>query len=171
MAQKFTEKVLGLSTLDKEDLLKVYSAVLQASQYDAFVSDGKSFRLLEGSVRKHKSGVYIFKPNATLQSLLDGKNVPKLLKIEENRFASYIRLSLAKDEPTCTNAKQGAASLSVEELPKNCSTCTRKKKVTFYDGEFCLCQHTHKQVDEYIKQRTRDKGCPLIQVNKQESAR
>lgn len=165
MGQKFTEKVLGLSTLDKEDLLRLYSAVLQASQYDAFVSDGKCFRLLEGSVRKHKSGVYIFTPNATLQSLLDGKNVPKLLKIEESRFTSYIRLSLAKDEHTKPEFKNSEL-LIVPELPKSCANCSQKKSVSFYDGEFYLCQHTHRQVEEYVTQHTKDPKCPLVLSDK-----
>lgn len=168
MGQKFSEKVLGLSTLDKEDLLKVYSAVLQAAQYDAFVSDGQSFRLLEGSVRKHKSGVYIFTPNQNLKSLLEGKNLPKLLKIEESRFAAYIRLALAKDEPVQKEAKLAAEFYAVEELPHSCANCSRKKKISFYDGDFYLCQHTHKQVDEYMNSHTRDSSCPLV-INKKEA--
>lgn len=168
MGQKFSEKILGLSTLDKEDLLKVYSAVLQAAQYDAFVSDGQSFRLLEGLVRKHKSGVYIFIPNQALKSMLEGKNLPKLLKIEESRFAAYIRLALDKDEPVQQEIKLDADFYTVRELPHSCDSCPRKKKVSFYDGDFYLCQHTHKQVDEYMNSRTRDSSCPLI-LNKKEA--
>lgn len=168
MAQKFSEKILGLSTLDKEDLLKLYSAVLQAAQYDAFVSDGQSFRLLEGTVRKHKSGAYIFTPNPNLKSLLDGKNLPKLLKIEESRFAAYIRLALAKDEPVQKEEELKSEFCTLEELPRSCNSCQRKKKISFYDGDFYLCQHTHKQVDEYMNNLTRDSSCPLS-LNKKEA--
>ena len=162
MAQKFSEKILGLSTLDKEDLLRLYSAVLQAAQYDAFVSDGQSFRLLEGIVRKHKSGAYIFIPNQSLKSLLEGKNLPKLLKIEESRFAAYIRLALDKDEPLQKEIKLDPDFCTVRELPRSCNNCPRKKKVSFYDGDFYLCQHTHNQVDESMNSRTRDSSCPLV---------
>lgn len=162
MGQKFAEKVLGLSTLDKEDLLKIYSAVLQAAQYDAFVSDGESFRLLEGSVRKHKSGVYIFTPNQNLKSLLEGKNLPKLLKIEENRFTAYIKLSLANEGSISPAHKSEPLSCSVPQMPTSCYTCPRKKKITFYDGDFYLCQHTHCQVDDSIRKRTVDASCPLV---------
>lgn len=162
MGQKFSEKILGLSALDKEDLLRLYSAVLQAAQYDAFVSDGQSFRLLEGLVRKHKSGVYIFVPNQALKSMLEGKNLPKLLKIEESRFAAYVRLALDKDEPVEKAIKLDSDFCVVRELPHSCDSCPRKKKVSFYDGDFYLCQHTHKQVDDCMNSRTRDSSCPLV---------
>ncbi len=168
MAQKFSEKILGLSTLDKEDLLRLYSAVLQAAQYDAFVSDGQSFRLLEGIVRKHKSGAYIFIPNQSLKSLLEGKNLPKLLKIEESRFAAYVRLALDKDEPVQEQIKLDPDFCTVRELPRSCNNCPRKKKVSFYDGDFYLCQHTHKQVDESMNSRTRDSSCPLVLSKKED---
>ena len=157
-----TDKTVSYIVHQKSDFVNMRPAVLQAAQYDAFVSDGQSFRLLEGLVRKHKSGVYIFVPNQALKSMLEGKNLPKLLKIEESRFAAYVRLALDKDEPVEKPIKLDSDFCVVRELPHSCDSCPRKKKVSFYDGDFYLCQHTHKQVDKCMNSRTRDSSCPLV---------
>ena len=92
---EYLDKVLTFSSMDRTELNKLYRAILKASQYQAFVTEGESFNLLEGSVRRNQKGEYIFTPNEHLEEMLHKKGLPALLKIEENRFLELVKLALS----------------------------------------------------------------------------
>lgn len=96
MAEKFIDRVVNLSGLEKQELNKFYKAVLKAVQYDCFQHDQKGFHLLEGTVRVTPKGNYIFTPSEHMKTLLDGADYPSLLKLEENRFLELIKLALTE---------------------------------------------------------------------------
>lgn len=91
---QYLDKVLSFTTTDKVEINKLYRAMLKASQYQAFTTNGEAFCLLEGSVRRNEAGEYIFTPNAHLEEMLSKKGLPALLKIEENRFLELVKLAL-----------------------------------------------------------------------------
>ena len=91
MAEKFIDRVVNLSGLEKQELNKFYKAVLKAVQHDQ-----KGFHLLEGTVRVTPKGNYIFTPSEHMKTLLDGADYPSLLKLEENRFLELIKLALTE---------------------------------------------------------------------------
>lgn len=94
MGIDFTAQVLKLAKEDKDTLNMVYRAVLRAVQYDAAQYDGNAFHLLEGTVRKTKSGVYVFTPNKHLEEMLKSNTYPALLKVEESRFLDLLSLAM-----------------------------------------------------------------------------
>ena len=93
--QTYIEKVVAFSGEDKIQLNKFYRAVLKATQYFAFQSEGQEFYLLEGKVKKTSKGRYIFTPNAHLAEMLEKKGCPALLKLEESRFIELVKLALS----------------------------------------------------------------------------
>lgn len=92
--QQYLDKVLTFTSTDRLELNKLYRAMLRASQYQAFTTNGEAFCLLEGSVRRNEKGEYIFTPNEHLEEMLNKKGLPALLKIEENRFLELVKLAL-----------------------------------------------------------------------------
>lgn len=98
--ETYIERVERTSALDRTQLNKLYTATLQAAQYEAFASEGREFHLLEGKVKQLESGQYIFIPNKHLRALLEKSDYPALLKAEETRFTDLIRMAMVgtKDE-------------------------------------------------------------------------
>lgn len=96
MSTGYKDRLIALSGVESSQINRFYRAALYASQYTAYQTSGDAFQLLEGEVRKNKAGQYIFKPNKHLATLLETKNYPELLKIEESRFVELIRIALSE---------------------------------------------------------------------------
>lgn len=92
--KQYIDKVINFSRKSKEEVNRFYKAVLRAVQYDAHQTQNEKFHLLEGTVTQIKPGVYIFKPNKHLEALLQTSDYPVMLKMEENRFADYLKMAL-----------------------------------------------------------------------------
>lgn len=92
--KNYGEKIVALSAVDRNNINKIYKAVLKAAQYEAFQTDNQSFQLLEGKVKMNERGEYIFTPDKNLRAYLEKSELPSLLKVEEDRFIELIKLAL-----------------------------------------------------------------------------
>jgi hypothetical protein len=82
--------LLKNTRLTETELLELSRAVMLAAQNDFAATEGKAFHLLEGVVKVHSSGAYIFFPNDYMKKLLDEGQYPEILKIEEHKLLDWI---------------------------------------------------------------------------------
>lgn len=82
--------LLKNTRLTETELVELSRAVMLAAQEDFAATEGKAFHLLEGVVKVHSSGAYIFFPCDYMKKLLDGGQYPEVLKIEEHKLLDWI---------------------------------------------------------------------------------
>ena len=92
MAEKLDYKqgLLKNSRLTEIELQKLTKAVMYAAQLDMLATDGKAFHLLEGKVVLQEDGTFIYYPNKFMKKLIEERDYPAVLKIEEMRLRDWI---------------------------------------------------------------------------------
>lgn len=86
----YKQSLLKHSRLTEIELLKLMRAALFSVQQDLVDTDGKSFHLLEGTVKLQEDGKYIFTPSKFLADLITKRQYPEVLKIEEMKLLKWI---------------------------------------------------------------------------------
>lgn len=91
-------KIAKLRTEDKNDLKRLYYAILLSAQESYRANNEECFFLLGGVVRKI-NGHFIFYPDANLKKFLAGTEETgnsRMLQYEEGRFIDLIKRALAE---------------------------------------------------------------------------
>lgn len=91
-------KIAKLKTADKNDLKRLYYAILLSAQESYRANNEECFFILGGVVRKVK-GHFLFFPDAQLKKFLEGVEETgnsRMLQYEEGRFVDLIKRALAE---------------------------------------------------------------------------
>ena len=86
----YKQGLLKNSRLTEIELQKLTKAVMYAAQLDMQATDGKAFHLLEGRVIQQEDGSYTYFPNKFMKKLIEEREYPAVLKIEEMRLRDWI---------------------------------------------------------------------------------